>query len=248
MPGRTFRLDGHDVASLSRSYVVTEVEHTAYAAEAAPAGQPLYRNRFECTVAEAPIRPKRVRKPQLHAAVRLTVATPGGGFREAADDEVGELWLGGPAITPGYYNQPAATAEALIRDEAGQRWLRSGDLARRDRDGYYYVVDRSKDMFISGGENVYPAEVENVLYAHPSVAEAAVIGVADERWGEVGRAFVVLKADADPGSAEAALLLHCQAQLGRFKVPRSVVFLAALPRNAAGKVLKHELKRRAPAT
>lgn len=112
----------------------------------------------------------------------------------------------------------------------------------RDEDGYYYIVDRWKDMFISGGENVYPAEVENVIYQLPQVAEAAVIGVADERWGEVGRAVVVLK----PGEnlSEAAILDHCREHVGRYKVPKSVVFTDKLPRNPAGKVVKGELRRR----
>jgi fatty-acyl-CoA synthase len=110
----------------------------------------------------------------------------------------------------------------------------------RDEDGYYYIVDRWKDMFISGGENVYPAEVENVIYEIPQVSEAAVIGVADEKWGEVGLALVVLK----PGQilSEVEVLDYCRAKLARYKVPKSVVFIDKLPRNAAGKVLKGELR------
>ena len=110
----------------------------------------------------------------------------------------------------------------------------------QDDDGYYYIVDRLKDMYISGGENVYPAEVENVIYQLPQVAETAVIGVPDEKWGEVGRTLVALK----PGQTltEAEIIEHCRANLGRYKVPRSVVFVKALPRNPAGKVVKGELR------
>ncbi len=149
--------------------------------------------------------------------------------------EVGELCIRGGNVTTGYWNRPEATAEAL---RGG--WLHSGDAARYDEDGFYYIVDRWKDMFISGGENVYPAEVENVLYHHPAVAEAAVIGVPHPKWQEVGRAVVVVK----PGHslAEADLLAFCEGKLARYKIPKSVVFVDALPRTAAGKVLKRELR------
>jgi len=147
----------------------------------------------------------------------------------------GELMLRGPGITPGYWNNAAATAAAF---EDG--WLCSGDIAYCDEDGDYYIVDRSKDMYISGGENVYPAEVENVLFQIEGVAEAAVIGVPDAKWGEVGKAIIVLK----PGAAQSAegVLAQCKARLAGFKVPRHVVFLPALPRNAAGKVEKSRLR------
>jgi fatty-acyl-CoA synthase len=109
-----------------------------------------------------------------------------------------------------------------------------------DDEGFFTIVDRRKDMYVSGGENVYPAEVENVLYRHPAVAEAAVIGVPDPRWGEVGRAIVV----ARPGMlTEAELLAHCGTALARYKIPRSVIFAEALPRNALGKVHKRSLRR-----
>ena len=170
-------------------------------------------------------------KPVLHTDVRLV--RPDG--TEACAHEVGELWVRGPNVTPGYWGQPAATAAAFT-----DGWLRTGDAARRDEEGFYTIVDRWKDMYISGGENVYPAEVENVLYQIDAVAEAAIIGVPDERWGEVGRAVAVLK----PGRAatEAELLAHCAANLGRFKLPRSIVFTDALPRNATGKVHKPTLR------
>ncbi|MEZ4942704.1 MAG: long-chain fatty acid--CoA ligase [Saprospiraceae bacterium] len=147
----------------------------------------------------------------------------------------GELLLRGPMVTPGYWQNPDATL-AAIRDG----WFHSGDLARMDEDGYLYIVDRVKNMFISGGENVYPAEVERVLLEHPAVSEAAVIGVPDEKWGEVGRAFVVLK----PGApiAETDLLEFCRSRLAKFKVPRAVVFLPALPKNDTGKINRQALK------
>ena len=148
----------------------------------------------------------------------------------------GELLLRGPGITPGYWNNPEATAKAF---EDG--WLCTGDIAYCDEDGDYYIVDRSKDMYISGGENVYPAEVENVLFQLEGVAEAAVIGVHDDKWGEVGKAVIVLKPGAELGAE--AVVAHCKAKLAGFKAPKYVVFAPVLPRNAAGKVEKPRLRR-----
>jgi fatty-acyl-CoA synthase len=152
-------------------------------------------------------------------------------------DEVGELWVAGPNITPGYWNKPEATAAAFEG-----RWLKTGDAARIDDEGFVYIVDRWKDMYISGGENVYPAEVENVLYQLPQVAEAAIIGVPNERWGEVGLAVVALK----PGTEleRSVMVEHCVARLAKFKVPNDIAIVEALPRNATGKVLKRELRAR----
>lgn len=151
-------------------------------------------------------------------------------------NNVGELALKGPSMCSGYFDNPEATREAV--DAEG--WFHTGDLARMDDDGFYYIVERKKDMFISGGENVYPVEIEKVLYGHPSVAQCAVVGVPDEKWGEVGRAFVVPK----PGTPaiEEELLEHCRARLAHYKVPKSVVFINALPLSAAGKILKRELR------
>jgi fatty-acyl-CoA synthase len=172
-------------------------------------------------------------KPVLHNAVRImredgSDATPG---------EIGELWVKGPNITPGYWNRPEANRASFT-----EGWLHTGDAARVDEEGFYYIVDRWKDMYISGGENVYPAEIENVLYQITALAEAAVIGIADERWGEVGRAVVVMK----PGQrvSEAEIMAHCQKNLARYKIPRSIVFTDALPRNATGKVHKPTLRAR----
>ena len=119
-------------------------------------------------------------------------------------------------------------------------WLKTGDAARRDEDGFYYIVDRWKDMYISGGENVYPAEVESVIFQLPEIGEVSVIGVPDDKWVEVGRAIVVLKTDAELSDTE--ILNHCRQNLARYKVPQSVVFVEEIPHNATGKVLKRELR------
>ena len=170
-------------------------------------------------------------KALMHTEFRI-VNDDGGDCRAA---EVGELWVAGPNITPGYWNRPDATAAAFEG-----RWLKTGDAARIDDEGFVYIVDRWKDMYISGGENVYPAEIENVLYGHEAVAEAAVIGVADEQWGEVGRAVVVVAEGAEVSADD--LIGFCATRLAKYKVPKSVVFIGELPRNAAGKVLKQDLR------
>ncbi|MGY9074929.1 MAG: acyl-CoA synthetase [Acidimicrobiales bacterium] len=171
--------------------------------------------------------------PAMHTEVKIV--DPEGNPTPVGD--TGELWCRGPNITPGYWNRPEATA-----DNFTDGWLHTGDAARIDEDGFYYIVDRWKDMYISGGENVYPAEVENVIYQLPQIGEVAVIGVPDEKWVEVGRACVVVK----PGHelSEAELINHCRQNLARFKVPQSVVFIDEIPHNATGKVLKRELRDR----
>lgn len=171
-------------------------------------------------------------KPLLHTEVR--VVGPDG--VDVPEGEMGELWVKGPNVTPGYWNRPDATASSFT-----DGWLHTGDACRVDADGFYYIVDRWKDMYISGGENVYPAEVESVLYQIDAVAEAAVIGIADERWGETGLAFVALKAGAT--CDEATILSHCRQNLARFKCPSRVQFIDALPRNATGKVHKPTLRK-----
>ncbi len=173
-------------------------------------------------------------KPVLHTEVRLVDEA---GHDVDEPGAIGEIWVKGPNVTPGYWNREEETAEA-IRDG----WLRTGDAAKFDADGFYYVVDRWKDMYISGGENVYPAEVENVIYQLPQIAEAAVIAAPDERWGETGKAIVVIKDGESLDGDE--LIAHCLANLARFKVPASVEFTDALPRNATGKVLKWQLRDR----
>jgi fatty-acyl-CoA synthase len=169
--------------------------------------------------------------PAMHTAVRIV--TEDG--REAQTGETGELWCKGPNITPGYWNSPEATETSF---EDG--WLKTGDAARQDEDGFYYIVDRWKDMYISGGENVYPAEVESVIYQLSPISEVSVIGVPNEKWVEVGKAIVVLKDGQD--LSEADLINHCRKNLARFKVPQSVVYVDEIPHNATGKVLKRELR------
>ena len=156
--------------------------------------------------------------------------------RDVKPGETGELWLRGPSITPGYWNQPELTAKAFV-----DGWFKTGDAAIQDADGFFYIVDRKKDMYISGGENVYPAEVEAVLAELPDIAAAAVIGVPDAKWGEVGRAFVVLKPGATL-TAE-AIQAHCLSRLAKFKSPARVVLTDALPQTGSGKVQKHLLPR-----
>ena len=139
-----------------------------------------------------------------------------------------------PTSFAGYWRNPDATAAAFAGD-----WLLTGDVAERDDEGFYRIAGRIKEMVISGGENVYPAEIEDVLHEHPAVLEAAVIGVPDEQWGEACVAFVVLRAGAAATADE--LRAHCRERLARFKVPKTVAFLDALPRSSMGKVLKSEL-------
>jgi fatty-acyl-CoA synthase len=155
---------------------------------------------------------------------------------ECTAGEVGEICLKGENVTNGYWRRPAETQAAFAADG----WLRSGDLGRLDADGYLWLVDRKKDMFISGGENVYPAEIEGALAAYPGLADCAVVGVPDERWGEVGHLALVPAAGAqiDPDAVTAYLA----ARLARYKLPKYVTVMAALPRNGAGKLVKAQLR------
>jgi fatty-acyl-CoA synthase len=148
--------------------------------------------------------------------------------------EAGEMLVRGPNVFPGYWRNPTATAEALA-----DGWLHTGDVAERDEEGYYRMRGRLKEMYISGGENVYPAEVEAVLHEHPAIADAAVVGVPDERWGETGVAFVVPAEGKEVSQDE--LVAYCRERLAKYKVPRAVEFLEELPRAGAGKVVKGEL-------
>ncbi len=171
-----------------------------------------------------------VGRPVFHSRTRIVDEQD----RDVPDGEVGELVLAGPHVCSGYWNRPEASAEAY---RGG--WWHTGDLVRRDADGYYFIVGRKKDLYISGGENVYPAEIEQLLSQHPGIAEAAVIAQPDPKWGEVGIAVVVLRA---PGSLSADDVLgYLDGKLARFKMPRRIEFADVLPRNAMGKVLKAEL-------
>jgi fatty-acyl-CoA synthase len=159
------------------------------------------------------------------------------GGADAGVDEPGEVLVRGPNVTPGYWRDPGATAAAFAHDG----WFRTGDVGRFDCEGHLHVVDRLKDMFISGGENVYPAEVESALVEHPDVVEAAVVGVPDPRWGEVGRAFVRYAAGGGPTREELREFLL--ARLAKYKVPVHVDVVDRLPRTGSGKVRKAELRR-----
>lgn len=151
----------------------------------------------------------------------------------------GELWFRGATVTPGYWRRPEADAESFV-----DGWFRSGDIGRMDADGYLYIDDRMKDMYISGGENVYPAEVENLLYQMPQIVEAAVIGVTDSKWGETGCVCAVVK-DGEGLTLE-DIIAHIDGKVGKFKWPGHLHVLEILPRNATGKVLKFELRKSVP--
>ncbi len=189
-------------------------------------------NCFAMTPEESIRKVGSIGKPMLFCEARL-VANNGA---EVSTGEVGELWLRGPHVSKGYWNQPEATASLID----SQGWLHTGDLARHDDEGFYYIAGRSKDMFISGGVNVYPAEIEAELLTHPEVKDAAVIGVTHEKWGEVGVAFVV------PQSAvsEEALVGYLTERLSKYKIPKHFVVVPELPRTAYGKVIKPELLER----
>jgi long-chain acyl-CoA synthetase len=150
--------------------------------------------------------------------------------------EVGEIAIRSVSVMAGYHNNPAATEKA-VRDG----WYLSGDAGWMDEDGYLYIHDRVKDMIVSGAENIYPAEVENALFAHPAVRDAAVIGVPDAKWGEAVKAVVVLKPGEDASADE--LVAHCRTRIAGYKCPKSVDFVEELPRNPSGKVLKKELRK-----
>jgi len=174
-------------------------------------------------------------KAQILSCLRIVDAEG----KDVAAGISGEVLVKGSNVTPGYWNNEGATRAAFTPEG----WLKTGDVGRLDAEGYVTIVDRIKDMFISGGENVYPAEVEHALLAHPEVLEAAVIGVADERWGEVGRAFIVPRANARPEPER--LRAFCRERIAGYKVPKIILVVADLPRTAAGKVQKHVLRQQA---
>lgn len=190
-------------------------------------------NCFSMTDSESVEKIGSVGKPIFHSRMRLV--DPGGG--EVPVGATGELLIAGPHVCTGYWKNPAATAEALV-----DGWLHTGDMARKDADGFYYIAGRYKDMIISGGENVYAAEVEAVFREHPGVLEAALIGEANEQWGEVGVMVVVPEAEKTPSPE--ALQEFCRERLARYKVPKRVIFTDELPYSPYGKVMKAELKKR----
>ncbi|WCE41134.1 long-chain fatty acid--CoA ligase [Brevibacterium sp. BDJS002] len=170
-------------------------------------------------------------KPQFFVDVRLTASNGA----PAAIGEVGEIQTVGPNVMHEYWQRPEATAEAFSGG-----WFRTGDAAVEDDDGYYWIRDRYKDMYVSGGENIYPAEVESALMDIPGIVEAAVIGVSDDRWGEVGRAFIVLEGDAELEAADVRTALG--SSLSRFKIPKQIQVIDRLPRTTTGKLIKIELR------
>jgi len=154
----------------------------------------------------------------------------------AGPNIVGEIWVRSPQVMKGYWNNDSATAESIDADG----WFRSGDVGYLDADGYLYIHDRVKDMIVSGGENIYPAEIENVLMGHPAIADVAIIGVPDDRWGETPKAIVVLATGAELAPPD--LIAYAREQLAKFKCPTSVDYVDALPRNPSGKILKKDLR------
>jgi acyl-CoA synthetase (AMP-forming)/AMP-acid ligase II len=179
--------------------------------------------------------------PRLGSAGRVSfgwevrIVDPGG--RDLGFEEAGELLIRGEPLFSGYWRDPGATAAAFA--EGG--WYRTGDIGKLTADGYLYILDRAKDMIISGGENIYPAEVEAVLARHPAVADVAVLGRPDPAWGEAVHAVIIPASEAAPA---AEIIAWCRDRLAHFKCPKSVEFTDALPRTTTGKVLKRELRAR----
>jgi acyl-CoA synthetase (AMP-forming)/AMP-acid ligase II len=155
---------------------------------------------------------------------------------ELPAEKVGEICVRGQHVMKGYWRMPEETEEALKNG-----WFHTGDLGKRDEGGYIYVVDRKKDMIISGAENIYSAEIERVLTSHPAVSEAAVIGVPDEKWGEAVKAVVILKEGAE--ATEEEIIEYCKQNMASYKKPKSIDFVKEFPRNEIGKVLKRELRK-----
>lgn len=171
--------------------------------------------------------------PVFHGEVRI-VDKMG---KDVSPAEVGEIIIRGPTLMSGYWNRPDLTSET-IRDG----WLYTGDLAKTDEEGYVYIVDREKDMYISGGENIYPAEIEKVLHSHPKIFDAGIVGVPDEKWGEVGKAFIVIKPGETMSNGE--IFEFLKGKVAKYKIPKYVAFIEELPKTASGKIQKFLLKER----
>jgi long-chain acyl-CoA synthetase len=185
--------------------------------------------------------------PNKHRLRSCGVAGPGVELKIVGEDgdtavpngEVGEIWVRSPQVMKGYWNRPEETEKSITSDG----WFKSGDAGYLDDDGYLFIHDRVKDMIVSGGENVYPAEVENVLMKHAAIADVAVIGVPHDKWGETAKAIVVVAAEATADDATAQdIIAFARTQLATFKCPTSVDWVEALPRNPTGKVLKKDLR------
>ncbi|MFW9848586.1 MAG: long-chain fatty acid--CoA ligase [Candidatus Thorarchaeota archaeon] len=189
-------------------------------------------NNFYLPEDEVKNRPTSVGFPVFHCDMKI-VDDETNVVKEGA---TGELMLRGPHTFSGYWDEPEESAKVIEPDG----WVHTGDLVTQDKDGFYYIVGRKKDMFISGGENVFPTEIEEVLYKHPKISESAVIGVPDEKWGEVGKAFIVLK--SGESLTEDEVKKYFEGKLARFKIPKHYEFRKELPKSAAGKILKRELE------
>jgi fatty-acyl-CoA synthase len=187
-------------------------------------------NCFTMTVDDSYRKPGSIGRPMTFTEVRLV--NPDAPGELVAEGEVGEMWIRGPHVSSGYWNDEAATRASYLPGG----WFRTGDLARRDADGCFYIAGRRKEMFISGGVNVYPVEIEAELVSHPGVSDAAVVALADETWGEIPIAFVVA-----PSLSSEVLTTYLGARLAKYKIPKRFVFVEALPRTPYGKVLKTEL-------
>ncbi len=188
-------------------------------------------NNFYLPEGDVKRKPSSVGFPVFHCDMRIVDVDN----KEVSTGVVGELLLRGPHIFSGYWDEPEESNETIEPDG----WVHTGDLAMKDDEGFYYITGRKKDMIISGGENVYPTEIEELLFKHPSILEAAVVGVEDEKWGEVGKAFIVLK--QGQVMDEDAVLKYLDGKLARFKIPKHYEFREELPKSAAGKILKREL-------
>ena len=188
-------------------------------------------NCFTMTAADSDRKPGSIGRPMMFTEISLR----GPDGNEVERDEIGEMYIRGPHVSLGYWNNEAATRQSYL--EGG--WFRTGDLARRDEDGFFYIAGRRKEMFITGGVNVYPAEVEAELVQHPSVSDAAVVAVPDEKWGEAGVAFVVAR-NVTAGELGAYL----ESRISKYKVPKRFLFVDELPRSAYGKVEKEKLRDR----
>ena len=177
------------------------------------------------------LRPECAGKPFFNVDIRIV----GSGGEDLPPEALGEIVVRGPNMMQGYWNRPDASAEAI-----SQGWLFTGDMGKLDKDGYLYVIDRKKDMILSGGENIYPAEIEKVIREIPGVADASVIGVTDEKWGEVGKVFIEKGEGPTPVPEE--IIAFCRTHLAGYKVPKHVEYIDELPRNPSGKVLKKDLR------
>lgn len=177
-------------------------------------------------------KPLSVGLPVAHCQMRIVDEDE----KDVKKGEIGELLIRGPHGCLGYWQNPKATEELMH-----EGWYHTGDLAKQDEEGFYYIVDRKKDMYKSGGENVYPIEIENVLYQNPKIDQVAVIGVPDEKWGEVGKAVIVLKKGEKMIKNE--MIEWCKEKLGKYKIPKYAAFVESLPKSPAGKILKREIKK-----